>query len=94
MMLFCEYTVLEPHLEQFQQWAESRKSLWQNAQLFQNTEQPGVTLEIWTAEDEEDALRIKKERLGGRSAWLEMAPWIKGGQAGVRIWTFRPFFSG
>lgn len=90
MLLFCEYVVLEPHLEHFRHWTEMRKELWQNAQLLENTEQIGVTVEIWPVADEEAALRIQKERLGGRSEWLEMAQWIKGGQTGLRMWTFRP----
>lgn len=93
MLLFCEYVVLEPHLEQFRHWASARKDLWQNAQLFENTEQPGVIVEIWPVADEQAASGIQKERLDGRSEWLEMAQWVKGGQAGLRTWTFRPLLN-
>lgn len=90
MLVFCEYVVLAPHLEQFREWAGARPALWQDAQLLENVDQPGVMLEIREAHDEEEAARIQKERLDGRSEWLDMERWVKGGRAGVRVWTFRP----
>lgn len=90
MLVFCEYVILPPYLNEFREWAGDRPSLWQGVQLLENVDQPGVMLEIRQAQDEEDAARIQKERLDGRSEWLDMQRWVKGGRAGVRVWTFRP----
>ncbi len=90
MLVFCEYVVLAPYLDEFREWASDRPSLWQGVQLLENVDQPGVMLEIRQAQDEEEAARIQKERLDGRSEWQDMQRWVKGGRAGVRVWTFRP----
>lgn len=90
MLVFCEYVILAPHVGEFREWAAARPSLWQDAQWLENVDQPGVMLEIRQARDEQEAARLQKERLEGRSEWRKMERWVKGGRAGVRVWTFRP----
>jgi len=90
MLVLCEYVIQAPHLDEFREWARESASLWHGVQLLENADQPGVMLEIRQAEHLQESERIQKERLGGRSEWLAMEQWVKGGSAGVRVWTFRP----
>ncbi|MFC5530103.1 hypothetical protein [Cohnella yongneupensis] len=89
MIVFCEYVVLEEYRSVYSSWIQSRSQQGKPFQALENTSQPGVFVEIWHAEDGEQAAQIEKERREGRS-WTEMMLWIKGGEAGLRIWTFRP----
>lgn len=91
VVVFCEYALL-PHAEdEFRRWARSHADWWRGAQLLESADQPGLMLEIWHARDRREADRIQKERLDERSQWMQMEPWVKGGRAGIRIWTFQPF---
>lgn len=91
MILFCEYFIPEQHRSAFTHWASSHAVQWQGADLLENTGQPGVYVEIWTATSHEEAAKQEKERREGRS-WVEMEQWIKGGREGLRIWIFNPVF--
>ncbi|MFD0675097.1 hypothetical protein [Cohnella sp. GCM10027633] len=88
MILFCEYVVMHEHREAYLEWMRSRLGAGEAMQALENTGQPGVFVEIWQAGDAARAAAIEKERREGRS-WQEMNGWIKGGEAGLRIWTFR-----
>ncbi|MDB4868589.1 MAG: hypothetical protein JWR03_2922 [Cohnella sp.] len=89
MILFCEYVITAPNRESFRQWVQTHPYLWLAAELLENTGQPGVFVEIWRTSGEEEALRIQKERLEGRSEWRQMEQWVKGGREALRLWTFR-----
>jgi len=89
MILFCEYVVLPDCREAYLQWIIERSNDGLAMQAMENTSQPGVFVEIWQLLDADHAARIEKERREGRS-WKQMTLWIKGGEAGLRIWTFRP----
>ncbi|WP_035120318.1 hypothetical protein [Cohnella panacarvi] len=89
MILFCEYVVLHDCREAYLKWMNERLSEGLPMQALENTAQPGVFVEIWQITDADHAARIEKERREGRS-WEKMTLWIKGGEAGLRIWTFRP----
>lgn len=89
MILFCEYLVPDEHQAAFQAWIQEDPARWVNAQLLENTGQPGVYVEIWHVSTVEDAERKQKERREGRS-WAAMEHWVKGGRDGLRIWIFRP----
>ena len=93
MLIFCEYVILEQSLDAFRAWAKDHPALWTGVQLLENTDQPGVILEIRPARDEHNAENIQKERLGRRSEWAAMEKWVKGGRSGIRIWKFRPYFN-
>jgi hypothetical protein len=94
MILFCEYFIPEQHRAAFVDWVSSHVEQWQGAELLENTGQPGVYVEIWSAASDDEAAKQEKERREGRS-WHEMEQWIKGGREGLRIWLFRPvFFTG
>jgi hypothetical protein len=88
MILFCEYSVPDTYRKAFLEWAYEHADLWRNAEWLENTEQPGVFVEIWRVRDKDEANRIKKERLDERSGWREMDGWVKGGLNGLRLWTF------
>ena len=89
MILFCEYVVLPDYREAYLRWINERLHDGLPLQALENTVQPGVFVEIWQVHDAEHAARMEKERREGRS-WKKMTLWIKGGEAGLRIWTFRP----
>ena len=91
LLIFCEYTIPDAYLAAFRAWAASRPSRWEGAQLLESRDQPGVMLEIRQVDGEREAARIEEERLGGRSDWHELEQWVKGGHAGIRVWTFRPY---
>lgn len=91
VVVFCEYALL-PHAEdEFRRWARSHAARWHGAQLLESVDQPGLVLEIWHARDRQEAEKIQKERFDERSEWAKMEPWVKGGRAGIRTWTFRQF---
>lgn len=89
LILFCEYSIPETNRERFLAWARETPSRWEEAELAENREQPGVFVELRRPADEREASAMKKERLEGRS-WSEMASWVKGGREGLRVWTFAP----
>ncbi len=89
MILFCEYVVLQECREDYLKWIRERLNEGLSMQAMENTAQPGVFVEIWQVLNADHAARIEKERREGRS-WEKMKLWIKGGEAGLRIWTFRP----
>jgi hypothetical protein len=94
MILFCEYVIPVNHREAFLHWVDARPQLWLSAELLENTGQPGVYVEIWRTTGEQEAEKIQKERLGGRSEWTDMHQWVKGGPDGLRLWIFRPVIPG
>lgn len=89
MIMFCEYVVPDSDRATFMEWTAENQHLWQGAELMENVGQPGVFVEIWPIQDEEEGARAQKERLGGRSKWRDMDRFVKGGSGGVRIWLFR-----
>jgi hypothetical protein len=89
MILFCEYVIPEEHRAAFHAWVQADPGRWGDAQLMENTGQPGVYVEIWRINTVEDAVQKEKERREGRS-WAAMEQWVKRGREGLRIWTFRP----
>lgn len=89
MILFVEYRVLDPHLEEFARIAAEQPEWWAGAELLENTGQTGVYVEIWRVDSEREAEETKKKRREGR-LWERLAPLVKGGADGVRMWTFRP----
>jgi hypothetical protein len=94
MIVFCEYVIPENFMDKYRDWVLANPSLWETAELLENTVQPGVFVELWRCEGDQEALRIQKERLEGRSDWRELEQWVKGGREGLRIWTFRPVSPG
>lgn len=88
MILFCEYVVLEEHREAYLRWMTERMGEGASFEALENVGQPGVFVEIWPVDGAERAAATEKERREGRS-WKPMTLWIKGGEAGLRIWTFR-----
>lgn len=88
MILFCEYVVLDDCRDAYLAWINERLSDGAPMQALENTVQPGLFVEIWKVMDADCAARIEKERREGRS-WKTMTLWIKGGEAGLRIWAFR-----
>ncbi|MFB9273494.1 hypothetical protein [Cohnella cellulosilytica] len=88
MILFCEYVIPEQYREPFIAWADAHPELWRDAELAENTAQPGVFVELRRTKTEAEAAELEKERREGRS-WQEMEQWVKGGRDGLRIWTFR-----
>ncbi|MFC4597067.1 hypothetical protein [Cohnella hongkongensis] len=88
MIVFCEYVVPAENRDRFLKWADAHPELWKDAELAENTAQPGVFVEIRRAGTEDEAMRTAKERREGRS-WKEMEQWVKGGPDGLRVWTFR-----
>ena len=91
MIVFCEYIVLDEHRDAYLHWLAERAEHGEPSEMetLENTAQPGVFVEIWRVRSAEHAARTEKERREGRS-WQPMKLWIKGGEAGLRIWTFRP----
>lgn len=89
MILFCEYVIAADCREEYLAWVRRDPKRWIDAELAENTAQPGVFVELRRAKDEEEAARMQQERREGRS-WREMEHWVKGGPEGLRIWTFRP----
>ncbi len=89
VILFCEYSIPELNREAFVAWIQSDPERWQGIKLLENASQPGVYVELRSANTAEEAAELEKERREGRS-WSEMERWIKGGREGLRIWTFRP----
>ncbi|WP_147423831.1 hypothetical protein [Cohnella endophytica] len=77
------------HRVAFSEWRTAHAARWRDAELLENTSQPGVFVEIRRPSSAEEAARMEKERREGRS-WEEMEQWVKGGREGVRIWLFRP----
>lgn len=89
MILFCEYVVAGEHRDAYLHWMSERIEEGAPLEALENVGQPGVFVEIWRVDGEEHAAATEKERRDGRS-WKPMTLWIKGGEAGLRIWTFRP----
>jgi hypothetical protein len=89
VILFCEYVIPELHRGAFAAWVQSDPERWRGIQLLENTEQPGVYVEIQTVDALDQAAEIEKERRDGRS-WREMEQWVRGGRDGLRVWIFRP----
>ncbi|GFN31210.1 hypothetical protein [Paenibacillus xylaniclasticus] len=58
--------------------------------VYEGTDQPNLFVELWSADCEEAAERIKRERCSERSPWRQVDNWVQGGRAKVHVWTFRP----
>ncbi|WP_239618688.1 hypothetical protein [Cohnella mopanensis] len=89
MILFCEYVIPDNHREAYLAWVHADPERWRGIDIAENTGQAGVFVEIQSVESDEEAAATEKERREGRS-WIEMEQWVKGGKAGLRLWTFRP----
>ncbi|BBI35130.1 hypothetical protein [Cohnella abietis] len=89
LILFCEYFIPEMHREAYHEWVQSHPELWLGIKLLENTEQPGIYVELQSTATIEEAAKLEKERREGRS-WNEMIQWVKGNDEGLRIWIFRP----
>ncbi|MBH5319188.1 hypothetical protein I6N90_15400 [Paenibacillus sp. GSMTC-2017] len=88
---FAEYRIMPEFIDQY--LAEvTRLQQFEKRQvkLFEGTDQPGLFVEIWSAEHAEEAEQIKKERCDERSSWFELSQWIVGGPAKLHVWTFKP----
>jgi hypothetical protein len=89
MIVFCEYVLTERYRDLYLAWVNERLNEGSPMQALENKGQPGVFVEIWQARDDGHAAQIEKEHREGRS-WQELTLWIKGGEEGLRIWTFHP----
>jgi hypothetical protein len=90
---FAEYRIAPEHLESYR--AESGRLLKESSgrvSLYEGCDQPGLFVEIWSADREEEAEAIKKERCGERSSWAVLTPMIQGGAAKLHVWTFKPAY--
>ncbi|MCR2806175.1 hypothetical protein [Paenibacillus soyae] len=91
---FAEYRILPEFREQFLVLADKLVA-GENGlvQLYEGTDQPGLFVEIWQTPSEEEAERVKEERLSGHSSWSALSPWIAGGTDKLHVWTFKPAVS-
>lgn len=88
---FAEYRILPEYREQFLDLAEKlRDGENRLVQLYEGTDQPGLFVEIWDTATEEEAERVKEERLSRHSSWSALSPWISGGAEKLHVWTFKP----
>lgn len=88
---FAEYRIKEECLALYR--TESRRLVEEasgRVALYEGCDQPGLFVEIWSAEGEDEAEAIKKERCGERSSWAVLTPLIQGGAAKLHVWTFKP----
>ncbi|MEK3882880.1 hypothetical protein [Paenibacillus sp. PL2-23] len=94
-MCFAEYRIMPEYRESFLAVSERLVAEEQGrVRLYEGTDQPGLFVEVWEAPSEEEAERVKEERLSGRSSWSELLPFISGGAAKLHVWTFRPVITG
>lgn len=88
---FAEYRIIPEHRAAYLAFSDE---LVQSANgslvVYEGTDQPSLFVELWTAETEEQAEHIKKERCSERSPWRRADSWVQGGREKVHIWTFRP----
>ncbi|RIX53057.1 hypothetical protein D3P08_10435 [Paenibacillus nanensis] len=88
---FAEYKIMPGEIENYRMKVEElRKAEARSFQLYEGTDQPGLFVEIWHADNEEEAERVKEERLDERSPWSALSQWISGGTAKLHVWTFKP----
>ena len=88
---FVEYQI-DPSAEgKYRNWIADRLPADNRLKLYEGTDQPLLFVEVWEAEDEQQALNIKEERCSERSSWHEMAAWVPGGSLKIHAWTFKPF---
>jgi len=88
---FAEYRIMEPYRQTYLALSSELVRTSSHALVvYEGTDQPGLFVELWTAEDEATAEQIKRERCGERSPWRPVDGWVQGGRAKVHVWTFRP----
>lgn len=88
---FAEYRIQPEHrLKYLEMAAELQKDESRSIQWYEGTDQPGLFVEVWHAQTEEEAEQIKEERCSERSSWGELSQWIIGGKAKLHVWTFKP----
>ncbi|MBW7474390.1 hypothetical protein K0T92_06505 [Paenibacillus oenotherae] len=87
---FVEYRIAAEYEVHYRSWMSARSAESQSFQLYEGTDQPLLFVEVWEAEDEYSASRIKEERCSERSSWHAMAEWVQGGAPKIHAWTFRP----
>ena len=88
---FAEYRILPERREQFLALAGQLQTEEKRfVQFYEGTDQPGLFVEVWQTATEEEAERVKEERLSGHSSWSALSPFIAGGTAKLHVWTFRP----
>ncbi|QHT60005.1 hypothetical protein GXP70_08620 [Paenibacillus lycopersici] len=87
---FVEYRIEAAAERRYRDWIAGKQAEFPDFKLYEGTDQPLLFVEVWEAEDGEEAERIKKERCGERSSWLDMADWVPGGSAKIHAWTFKP----
>ncbi|MCM3748241.1 hypothetical protein M3223_12835 [Paenibacillus pasadenensis] len=88
--LMVEYKIKEEHLAEYSSLLRELQLQHPEVQLFQGTDQPGLYVEIWPADSEEEAAARQEERLDGRSAWKPIGDWTAGEPGRIHAWTFKP----
>lgn len=91
---FAEYRIIsefkEDYLASLSALRADEKRL---VQLYEACDQPCLFVEVWYANSEDEAERIKEERLDGCSSWSGLSQWIAGGPAKLHVWSFKPVIS-
>jgi len=88
---FVEYRIEPKDRDAYLAWlAQARAGLTQACHIYEGTDQPCLFVEVWEAESEEGADRIREERLDGRSPWAAMFDYVPGGRDRIHAWVFRP----
>jgi hypothetical protein len=88
---FVEYRIDPEARDAYLAWlGDMRATLNRAYHIYEGTDQPGLFVEVWEAESEEEAGRIQEERLDPRSSWSAMFEYVPGGQSRIHAWVFRP----
>lgn len=87
---FVEYRIEEQHLEKYRECMGSYTRRFKQLHIYEGTDQAGLFVELWQADSEEEAQRIKEERLSARSSLANMTQWVPGGAQKLHAWVFQP----
>lgn len=88
---FAEYRIMPEHRTAYLAFTDGLVQSSNGAlNVYEGTDQPSLFVELWTADTEDGAERIRKERCSEHSPWRRADSWVQGGREKVHVWTFRP----
>lgn len=90
---FVEYRIDEQHQEPYRDHMEHCMKQLKQLHIYEGTDQPGLFVELWQAASEEEARRIKEERLSAHSPLAAVSQWVPGGAQKLHAWVFQPMRS-
>ncbi|MGG2201773.1 hypothetical protein [Paenibacillus validus] len=98
-IVFVEYRIEKEYRTSYLTWAAVLKQQFEQMDVYEGAEQPGLFVEIWNGLSDEAYAAMKAARTGtitpglpdeteeGR-LWRRIDPWIAGGRGKVHIWKF------